>query len=292
MTRTLRPHLFHPRTGEYNNGGQEDFSGMAVCLVVFCLGTCPYWVILFVFFNDYGSIQFPLEDTGLLTPPEYRSVKESMISLLIRVLLTAPSIIEIFRLLAFVLPAAYVLLNAAMQMVDYFANDMRDAEEFLSYYIPFQLAYRYVEYPVGDLLFTVLTFDFWGLTFGLWFIIQGYDLINPVMYGCLVGGAVIALLSTSFAFLHLKKSTGRLDRMVWKNRMMSSATFVETKSRKAKGIKKRVEAVTKFKLRYGSFSVLESKFGLHFFANMVDRLFDFLLVFDVDHIIELAGRAA
>ncbi|CAL8112205.1 unnamed protein product [Orchesella dallaii] len=281
MTRRFRPEDFNSK-GEFNNGGLPDNSGLLGCAVSFCLSSTPALVVIIVCLGNYDIITFLAHE--FLPPAEYWSLTTLHLLHLLRFVIVGISLIEVVRCLNYYLLMVGTALIGVIECVHYYQHLIEDDEEFLWWYNQLAVVYKHLEKAVVSLITLLISVAFWGTVAAIWIVIRGYGKMEPVIYGLLVGGVGVTIVITVFTVRQAKFGVLVLDGILKERVVKAEVVYKERKTRKAKRIAKSIKALRPVTFWFGNFTPLTMGFAVEYCKNLVERVVDLVMLFDLTHV--------
>ncbi|CAL8126094.1 unnamed protein product [Orchesella dallaii] len=257
---------------------KPDIMGYAACAMVFALGTMAVTNTLIAIHERFDPFAYILDD--ILPPAEYRELSTIILLNLFRIAILLPSLTELHRILCFLLLNGMIYISSVMSCLKWLHEKAENTEDFLRNYLAYNIAYKYMEYVMPDILLFILTMSFWGLVGTIWICIKGYGKMDTWMYIGMITVAVVALLMNWFALQNLKDGLGLTMDALEKWKKEAKANYFEERTRKSKAILKRLEATTQISVVYGPFFKLEKNYVMSFFHNLTQREVDTVLMVD------------
>ncbi|CAL8117106.1 unnamed protein product [Orchesella dallaii] len=272
---------FRPVSMENKKKTKIDKMGMLMCAITLSLSLPVPIIILFVVFGHFDIVTFIAGD---ILPLEMLQLTATRLMLyFLRFWIVGMAITEGFRCLAFFLPIA------AMGLLNYLScvktlNKMVEVDTFLRYYLYLGANYMMIQRLLGDVAVVVIGVAFWGTVGAIWVVVKGYEVMQPLFYGCLVTGVIICLLSTGVFMSMLKVGITLQEQMVEKRRIEAEEMYMKRKTKHSKYVWKRMIAMRPIQFWFGTFMPLSVKFAIEYVRNLVERVMDFVLMFDMSHI--------
>ncbi|CAL8068166.1 unnamed protein product [Orchesella dallaii] len=280
MMRRFRPEAFNSQ-GKYDNEGATDTLGTCACIITFSLGTSPLWLTLCVIFADFDPFITVAND--FLPDAEYRSFLTILIITLFRFITLFISTTEILKLLSFFLIILIVSLRNLIEFMNHLLHKMRrNTEQFLTYYLQIIVINKLLDVFLGDFFWILLTSSFWGTVVGTWVVVRGYGKMEPHIYGFLLGCLAICLGIGIFFIKMIRAAIAMTNEIVAKRRMEAKVWYFIVKTRKAKRLFKRTEALTHIRFMLGPFFPFSLDFFLEYVHCLLGRVVDGILLFDLE----------
>ncbi|CAL8119849.1 unnamed protein product [Orchesella dallaii] len=256
-----------------------DAWGFCACALVigFMVGS-PFMNVI-VIFERLDSLAYLLDDH--LPPAEYRQLSTIIITILFRYGFSLPAIIELNRILSFLLLNGSVLMDSLMACLRVMAHKVENSEEFLRYYLPHKLAYRHMESAINDLTLVMATSSYWILVAALWTCVRGFGHLEAWMHLGIATFTAIDLLLNWVTLNNLKAGRVIMINMIEKWETEAQQKYMLQKTRKSKAVLKAIGAASHIKISCGGFFVLDSEFIVTFFYNLLQREVDTLLTFQL-----------
>lgn len=273
-----KPNSFNKK-GEFTNENQIDINGLIACIGTIIFAACPCWAVFLVYFKHFDCIQFIFDD--ILPDKNLRSEYTNLLVNIARFILVSPAIVEIIRSLTFFLPAGAIYLTFIFNCTQFLMSESTSLYEFYQYYQHFTLTFKYMDVVLSQLLFVIITADFYGTAAAISFSVEAYGKINKAFYIILLFGILIALLTSAFAFSLAKGASTYIDKMINDHIMLAKRRYVATKTKHSKFLLRRVMSLKAVRFSFGSFFSIEGEFGMKYFSNLTLQVFDGLLMFDL-----------
>ncbi|CAL8132764.1 unnamed protein product [Orchesella dallaii] len=282
MMRRFRPEAFNSQ-GKYDNDGKTDMLGTCACIITFSLGTSPLWLTLAVIYAEFDPFSTLAND--FLPNAEYRSISTILVITLLRFIAMFISTTEILKLLSFFLLILIVSLRNMLEFMKHLRHKMQEnTEQFLTYYLQIIAINTMLDAFLGEFFLILITSAFWGTVIGTWVAVRGYGKMEPHIYGFLLGCLVICLGITGFFIKKLRAAITMTNEIVATRRMEAKVWYVRMKTRKAKRLLKRTEALTPIQFKFGPFFPFSLDFFLEYVNSVLERVVDAILLFDLDNI--------
>lgn len=220
----------------------------------------------------------------LLPDPKYRSMETTVGLLVFRLIIFLIGMMESSRTATFMILQGGAHLNSFLRISVYLLEKPASVKEFVHYFNLFQLAHRTMEFVVNYVFLALLTLLYWSLILGIWCCIRASTLIinsSLLLYCILIFGMAVLLTCTEFALDKGARSTEMFADTLEKNDMIAKWTYAKYKSKKNRRFVKIIDSLKSIQLKLGDFLVIDEDYMVDFFAAMIGRVIDLVLMFDL-----------
>ncbi|ODM97809.1 hypothetical protein Ocin01_08876 [Orchesella cincta] len=279
LIQRYRPEAIN-RKGEYDNGGATDGSGIISFLLIVILGPSPMLSVPFVIFQRFDCVTFILED--ILPDAKYRDGKTIIYTILLRMSLVAPAVVEMVRLLTLLLSLGLVLIDTSMETLNCMLTKIEETDEYVLYYNRYKIAYRYFENTLNDILLVVLSSAYWGTIAAIWFCVQGYGKLDPLIYFVLVIGTIVAIITQGLALPKIKIGFEMMEEILYKWGLKAKKDYIRMKRWKHKVLMKQVNSLSLLTAGFGPFFHLRTEFVVEYFSCMLENVASYVLMGEVN----------
>jgi len=266
------------RRWKFKQNSRPDFIGLMMITLSICLSTPAPLVVLFVVFGRFDIVTFIASD--VLSAELLQRVHVKLILYLVRFWMLGLCIPVLLRTIVFLLWLGAVALVNGLECLG-FVSEMRDLTSFLSFYAQLHLIIKCFHSMLADVLLVLTTVVFWGLVAAVVVLVQGYHLLNPFVYGGLAGGIVICVVILAFIMRVFGQGLNVQEEMLRRRKREGKELYIERKTRVAKANMKRMAALFPIEVWYGEFFSFSVEFHVGLVRNLVDRVVDAVLMFDL-----------
>lgn len=267
------------QNGRYIPENNRDLIGWLMCLVAFSLSSSPILVVVAVIFEHWDCTAFIMED--ILPDAMYRDLRIVYLTIVVRFILVAPSVIEVIRGLTHYLLHGIVFITGLLKSLKFLQTQAKTTQEFTHYYNCLMIAHGCIERLSNNLMCLIVTVDYWGTIGAIWFCIQGYEKIELVMYSCLVGGTLMALILSAISLPKLKYISGMINEMMEKHTIRAKYGYIFRKSRKSRAVLAEMKGLRRLTLKFGPFHPFEEDYVMEYFSGVEEKVIDYVLMIEL-----------
>lgn len=268
------------RNGEYTReDGEIDWMEVGIWAYTFYFGWSTPYIIMFIIFERFDCIQFILDD--IFPQVEHRELSTILMHGIIRVIFVAPSLAEVIRSLNAFLLIGLTALKSCFNMWNCLLKNIISPHDFVFNYRLYELAYGYFEFALANVLLVVLTITFWGTVVAIWFCIKCSGLVDHLVYACLAGGTVLAVVVSAMIMPQITVGNHLGQEALKKQSIVANLTHAKVKTRKSLVAKKQTLSLRILMVRYGPFFLIGDQYALEYFSTLNQRVVDSVLMFQL-----------
>ncbi|CAL8134316.1 unnamed protein product [Orchesella dallaii] len=258
-----------------------DILGYGACAMVCAMAVAAPIVSLLVIYERFDPFAYILDDILLADECNELSITIRILTTIFRTVLLLPILTELNRILTFLILTGMVFTINVMTCLKWLLEKAENVEDFLCYYLAYNIAYKFIEYVIPDANLVLLTASYWGLVGTIWICIEGFGLLDNWMYVTMVAVTVVAVIINWFALQDIKEGWEMSKGMLEKWKKKARVNHFSKRTKKSKIMVKRLNASAPLSIQYGPFFKMGRDFVMTFFNHLMQRELDMVLIIDV-----------
>jgi len=139
-----------------------------------------------------------------------------------------------------------------------------------------------MENMISQIHYILLTVTYWGTIVAIWFCVQSYGKLDPLIYMVLAIGVVVALVIQAGVIPQIKVGYEIVMGLLWTWKLRERRRYTRTKLRKSKLALKRVCALSPLLVYYGPFFALQPGFVVEYFSTMLEQVVNMVMMENVN----------